>query len=432
MKKIILLYLYFFLILDLLLGFLLKYLNLSFLINPGQIIRGILLISLLIVFFFDIQKNINLTSVYSLLLICYFLIFLFILIIRFKSPLLFFNEFSHISKILFIIILIAFISKHHKYFFSKLSKIIQYNFIIFSSAIIFGYFTRVGLSTYSYIEGSSKGMFYGGNPVSILSLVFFTYYLFNLRFKTQNITYLCIALFNIHIISTKAVFVVPLITMFYLFDKFIKEKLSKKLIVVFAITPFIIIGYFLLIPKITDLYETRYSRLIERSYRVYKRRERVFNTPITAPLEMIAYRRPMAAKMQFSEIFQNPQFIFIGYGHTGQKDFWIKQKMRYHDASMDFFDMFFQYGIFGSFLVFIIIFQTVFRLGFDMQTDRDTIIVMLIFLYSFFGGHVISASTSGTMLALFVGIKHGVTENKKRWEPEILKKIKKKLSWLKN
>ena len=430
MKKIILLYLYFFLVLDLLLGFLLKYLNLSFFLNPGQIVRGILLISLLIVFFFDIQNRISPITAYLLILICFFIIFLSVLFLRFKSPLLLFEEFSHISKILFILFLIYYISKHHEYFFAKLPKIIQVNFIIFSLAIIFGYFTGAGLSTYSYIEGSSKGMFYGGNPVSILSLVYFTYYLFNLRFRLKNILFVCIALFNIHIISTKAVFVVPIIFLFYLLDRFLKERLANKAIFAFLMISIVFISYFLVVPEVVNLYENRYSKVLKRSYRVYQKRERVFEIPITAPLEMIAYRRPMAARMQFSDMFQKPQFLFLGFGHTGQRDFWIGQNMSYHDASMDFFDVIFQYGVFGGFLIFIVIFATVFNILLNLQTDRNSIIVLLLFLYSFFGGHVISAMTSGTIFALFIGIKHGEIENQKRWEPEILRKIKKKLSWL--
>lgn len=432
-KKILLLYFYSFLLLDVLMGFLLKYLNLKFFLNPGQIVRGLLLFLLLTVLFYDIQHRISKISKYLILLICFFLIFLSVLFLRFKSLPLLFEELSYISKILFILILIYYVSKHYKYFNYNLEKIIQINFLVFSFSIILGYFTQVGLATYYYMEGTSKGMFYGGNPVSILSLVFFTYYLFNFRFKIKNILFVCIGLFNIHIIGTKAVFIVPLIFLIYLYDEIIKAKISRKVVIAFTLFPIIFISYLYIKPKAIELYERRYSKSIERSYRAYLRRERLFETPITAPLEIITHRRIMAAKIQTMFVFQNPQFLLLGFGHTGQTDFWIEREKSFYDAAMDFFDVFFQYGILGSFLIFIIIFKTVFYLIKNMQSDKNSIIILIMFLYSFFAGHVISSATSGTMLALFVGIKWGAMEEFKKNDRKsaIFEWINRKFLWLK-
>jgi len=425
------LYFYTFLILDSIQGFLLKYLNLDLFLNPGQIIRGLFLILLFIVFLKDIQKRIRPISKYYILLICFFGFFLVVLFFRFFSLSRLLDESTHIFKILFILFLIYYVFKHHEYFLNKLDKIIRINFIVFSFFLILGYITHKGLTTYSYIESTSKGFFYGGNPVSILSLVFFTYYLFKFRFRIENILFVCIALFNIHIISTKAVLIVPLIFMLYLLDKFFRERLSKKVTFAFFLIPFFIASFFLVGPEIIDIYESRYSKVVERSYRTFQRRERVFESPITAPLEMIAYRRPMAAKIQFSELLEKPSFLFLGFGKTGQEDFWIKRESPYHNASMDFFDVIFQYGIFGGFLIYVVIFSTVFKILLNIQTDRNSIIVILIFLYSFFGGHVIASTTSGTMLALFIGIKYGEFEVNRKKGKHVFNRINKKFSWLK-
>jgi len=396
--------------LDTVMGFLLKYLNLKFFLNPGQIVRGLLLFLLLIVLSYDIQQRITKINIYYILLICFFIIFLFILFIRFQSFPLMFEELSYISKILFILILIYYVSKHYKYFNYYFENIIQINFFVFSFGLILGYFTQFGLQTYHYIEATSKGMFYGGNPVSILGLVFFIYYLFNFRFKIKNILFVCIALFNIHISSTKVVFVVPLIFLLYLYEKFTKAKIQRKLVMVFALFPIIFGGYLLVKPKVIDLYERRYSISIKRGYRAYLREERVFETTITAPLEMIGNRRIMTAKVQTARIFHNPEFLLLGFGRTGQ--FQYAQKLGgsysiFNDASMDFIDIFYQYGILGSLLIFIVIFKVIFYIIKNKQRDRNSIIILIIFLYSFFAGHVINATTSGTIFALFVGIKLG-------------------------
>lgn len=406
-------------------GFLLKYKKIVFFLNPGQIVRGSLLLLLLIGFFYDLQQRITWIRKYFILLICFFIVFLSILFIRFKSFSLVFEELSYINKILFILFLLYYVRKNHEYFLNNLKRIIQINFIIFSFSIIFGYFSQIGLSTYSYIEDTSKGMFYGGNPVSILGIVFFTYYLFSRHFNFKNILYTCIALFNIHIISTIAVFIVPIIILFYLYVRLIKAKFSKKVIIGFTLIPFILISYLYIAPRIIELYENRYKKVIERSYRIYLRKERVFETPITAPFEMVAYRRAMAAKTQTMFIFENPQFLLLGLGRTGQKDFWIERNSRHGDSSMDFFDVFFKYGILGSFFIFILILKPIFYIIKNRQADRVSIVILIMFLYSFFGGHVIGSATSGTMFMLFTGIKYGDIEESKSRKNKVVKIAKK-------
>jgi len=84
--------------------------------------------------------------------------------------------------------------------------------------------------------------------------------------------------------------------------------------------------------------------------------------------------------------------------------------MRYHDASLDFIDLFFQYGVLSSFLIFIIIFIPVIHIILNIQVDRNSIIDIFI---SFFEGHIISSAISGIILSLFIGIKYGEIESLK-------------------
>ena len=48
------------------------------------------------------------------------------------------------------------------------------NFFVLTINLLNGYFFGLGLEAYEH-SGSSKGMFQGGNPVSILNLVFFSF-----------------------------------------------------------------------------------------------------------------------------------------------------------------------------------------------------------------------------------------------------------------
>ena len=423
-KTIFLLYFKYYLLLDLLMGFLLKHQGLKLVVNPGQIIRGGLLFILIIIFFGDIQKKIDNIGRYYLSIICFALTFLLIYLIRVESFELILHEINYLSKILFLLLSICYVLKHHEFFSQNLDSIIFCNFVIFSSSIIICYFFKIGLSTYSYVDNTSKGFFYGGNPVSVLSLVFFIHYLFDIRFKLQNVLLFLIALFNIHAISTKAVFVMPLILLIYLFNRFKEEKYTKRIIGVVILVPFFVVSFLILKPIAVDLYENRYGKVVQRAYRSYQKNERVFESPLTAPLEMVAQRRVMAAKKQMTFLLENPGFLLFGIGHSGQVAFWAQQEAPYHDASMDVVDVLFQYGIVGTLIIFLFIFKPVFHSIIDMDTDRNSIILLLLFAYSCFGGHVITASTSGTMLALFAGIKA------KKYDD--YKLFKKRFQWLKS
>ena len=67
-----------------------------------------------------------------------------------------------------------------------------------------GYFFGFGLEAYRF-EGTSKGMFQGGNPVSILNLVFFTYFLLDGNLRKRFIPVL-FTVFSAFIIASKSVF----------------------------------------------------------------------------------------------------------------------------------------------------------------------------------------------------------------------------------
>jgi len=143
---------------------------------------------------------------------------------------------------------------------------------------------------------------------------------------------------------------------------------------------------------------------VERSYRIYERRERVTNFFLVEPFEMITYRRIFAAKEQVIESVKHPIYLMFGIGKAGQEEFWIKQGSSYHDASMDFFDIQFQYGLIGLIIISYPIMKILFSLLRNKNKDFLIISFIIMFFYSFFGGHVIESTTSGTFFGLFIGL----------------------------
>ncbi|MHA1386656.1 MAG: hypothetical protein ACTSR3_23120 [Candidatus Helarchaeota archaeon] len=151
---------------------------------------------------------------------------------------------------------------------------------------------------------------------------------------------------------------------------------------------------------------------IERSYTAYKKNERIFNFSLIEPFEMISYRRVYAAKKQITESLKHPIYFLFGIGKTGQKEFWINQNSYFHEAAMDFIDIQFQYGFIGLIIISYPIIQILFNSRKNRMSDLLIISFIIMFLYSFFGGHVIESAGSGTFFGLFIGLLY--MEKRKR------------------
>ena len=63
---------------------------------------------------------------------------------------------------------------------------------------------------------------------------------------------------------------------------------------------------------------------------------------------------------------------------------------------MDFFDFFFKYGLLGT-TIFILLLTRGLRQSIYESNVRNNVAILLFFVYSFFGGHVIDSVTSGSL-----------------------------------
>ena len=97
------------------------------------------------------------------------------------------------------------------------------------------------------------------------------------------------------------------------------------------------------------------------------------------------------------ESFNDLQTFMIGKSFAGQNLFWRERgEFWFTNASMDFFDFFFKYGLIGT-IIFLLIFSRVSFNFFLNSHIRDKVAIILFFTYSFFGGHVIDSVTSGSL-----------------------------------
>ena len=94
--------------------------------------------------------------------------------------------------------------------------------------------------------------------------------------------------------------------------------------------------------------------------------------------------------------------MMIGKSFAGQNIFWEQRgEFWFKNASMDFFDFFFKYGLIGTILFFYLLINNMMS-AMKKSITRDKVTIFLFFVYSFFGGHVIDSVTSGSLFYYYL------------------------------
>ena len=111
---------------------------------------------------------------------------------------------TYILRFQFLLFLYVFLKNRMQLSHELTKKIISINFIFFVINLSFGFLFGFGLESYRF-EGTSKGMFQGGNSASVLNLIFFSFFILNYKFRKSIIAVL-ICFFNGFIIASKSIF----------------------------------------------------------------------------------------------------------------------------------------------------------------------------------------------------------------------------------
>ena len=97
------------------------------------------------------------------------------------------------------------------------------------------------------------------------------------------------------------------------------------------------------------------------------------------------------------ESLSNSNTFLFGTSFSGQNLFWKKRgEFWFTNASMDFFDFFFKYGLLGTTIFILLLTRGLMRSLYESNV-RNNVAILLFFAYSFFGGHVIDSVTSGSL-----------------------------------
>ena len=394
LKIVIKYYLFLFLLVDSISGFVRVYLGISNpIFNIGYWVRGPILILFIFYYIYQIrEKKIFLDEILTLVLFIYFIINMFLNYVESPSSRMISENILYIFRFQFLLFLFVFIRNRMHVDESLTRKIIYINFIVFTLNLFFGYVFGLGLEAYRF-SGTTKGMFQGGNPVSILNLIFFTYFVLDNKFRKQVIP-IAITLFNGFAIASKSIFgfIIPI------FFALKRKALSVNKLVFYTLFIFLLmISFTTIIDKTVESYESRFGINIQKSINAAEKVGGLYESNIMNKIASVNFRRYASLNEQMRTSFSDIKTLFIGESLVGQNIFWEERgEFTFRHASMDFFDHFFKFGLLGLTLFIWILFLDYKKL-LQQLFKKDGIIIGLFFLYAFFGGHVIDSVTSGSL-----------------------------------
>ena len=383
-----------FLLIDSISGFVRIYLGISNpIFNIGYWTRGPILLLFIYFYLFKLfKKNLFFDELLSLIMFLFFIINAMIYFLEQASINLLVENLTYILRFQFLLFLYVFLKNRMQLSESLTKKIISINFIFFVINLSFGFLFGFGLESYRF-EGTSKGMFQGGNPVSILNLVFFTFFLLDGSLRKKIIPVL-FTIMNAFIIASKSVFgfVVPL---YFALKR--KALSPNKIIAYFVLLITLFFSFTILIDQTIELYESRFGLNIKKSISAAEKVGGLYKNQALNQIASINFRRYASLNIQMKESLTEVKTFILGKSFAGQNLFWRERgEFWFTNASMDFFDFFFKYGLIGT-IIFFLIFSRLSFNSFSNSRRRDKVAIILFFAYSFFGGHVVDSVTSGSL-----------------------------------
>tara|TARA_B100000900_G_scaffold124162_1_gene104784 strand:+ start:2224 stop:3471 length:1248 start_codon:yes stop_codon:yes gene_type:complete len=383
-----------FLLIDSISGFIRIYLEITNpIFNIGYWIRGPILFLFIYFYFFKLfKKKLFLDELLSMIMFLFFFINAIIYYLEFSSINMLVENLTYILRFQFLLFLYVFLKNRMQLSQELTKKIISINFIFFVINLSSGFLFGFGLESYRF-EGTSKGMFQGGNPVSILNLIFFTFFLLDGSLRKKIIPVL-FTIMNAFIIASKSVFgfIVPI----YFALK--RKALSlNKILAYFALLIILFFSFTILIDRTIELYESRFGLNIKKSISAAEKVGGLYKNQALNKIASINFRRYASLNIQMKESLTEPKTFILGKSFAGQNLFWRERgEFWFTNASMDFFDFFFKYGLIGTIILSLIFSRVSFNLFLNSHI-RDKVAIILFFAYSFFGGHVIDSVTSGSL-----------------------------------
>lgn len=404
-RQIVLVYLYGFLIIDLINGILLNSFGGEMPLSFGQLVRGIFTILLLFDIIASRILNNNKHIIYLLFITPVTMILYCFRDGTFKAlPL----ELVALIKPLFFLLLLNQVVQNFKYFNKHLNKIIIANLLFYSGTIILSYVLGTGINAYSTYYDANKSFFYASNTTAVIGFSFSIYFTYQLKYGFTNLFFLILALTALFISGSMIVLVYPLFLLYFLAYKIINKtfyKLITTTIMILAVVLFIT-GALNSIMFIDNALFLRYQDRALHSINYFDKHSTINITPLRW-YSYVSANRALRANTGLNNIINEPSSLAIGFGNAMRSEKVGEDYAGRTGSEMDFIDIFLDYGIIGFLLIYIPILRTIFPLIWRLSTTMNAMMIYFIFLYSSLAGHVITAPMGGALFALFLGLEYG-------------------------
>lgn len=380
-------------------------------ITLGILIRGaMLLFGIIYVIFFSKSKYKKKSCLYLFLLssflICYFL----------AKPSVIFNskylmtEITYAFKYFYVIIMLICLFNffdQYKPNMRRIFKIIQVNLFSYCFLIVLANITGTAFGTYQYGGIGNTGWFYSGNEIgTITSLLFpFLYLLVNKTDSYKVLAYIIPVVLGIEIIGTKTSMLGLLIsTIIFIIYYSIRFKNGKKK--QFFMTIIILSAILISSPNLPVIQNIK-NTIIKFEDRQKKEIDKDYSDKLVTNVlfsDRDYYKKKVDVLYKNSDVTSK----IFGLGFVNRKE--INNSNIEKLIEMDFYDIFYHYGILG-FIIYLIPFAyiSIITLKYCFKIKFKFNIKQLIFGYCFYislfvafiVGHVLGAPAVSLYLALF-------------------------------
>lgn len=371
-----------------------------------KILFMILLIFYLV--FISKSKHKKMSIIYLLVLLIYSIIYM-ASNIYFKDMSVFIYELQNlIRNIYFPICLVCLFNYYEENKFNINYKLLAEILIIYLLLILIPLITNTGFNSYAYSKVGTIGWFNSTNEISgILSILypFLLIYIFNLKNKYISIITIILTFYIYFSLGSK----VPVLSLLIIFSLYIlkyiiklfKEKLYKKISIMFMILVGVIISGIILIPK-TSFYKNIIIHLeflevheISDMLSIEKIDHFVFSSRIKF-MEKTMNNYNNASTLE--------KLVGIGYIENYGTDL-VNTKT----IEMDYYDIFFRNGIIGFIIILLPFIIMIFNILKNIKLiKRDNlnfnlfISMGLILILSLFSGHILVSPSVSIFVIIIV------------------------------
>lgn len=404
-SKLILIFLIFQPIIDVMTAFSINYFKLSF--TFGMVVRFLfLLFCLCYIFFMNKEKNKKIIYIYFAMLILYSVLFVTNIYFNEGRSFIFFNI-SNLLKVIYIPVVLIFFYLSYKEkklnidcsYFGKIYLI--YLFFIFVPNIL-----GIGFNAYEVTKKGSIGFFYTANEVSaIISILmpFYLCYVKNMSNKLFKVILFLIFLYVLFSIGTKSPLlslgIILICYLFITFGKLYKKKDYKKISCIFCLLVVFLLCFIIIIPQ------TNFYKNIDMHLK-YLKVDSIDDMTKPKIIDRFIFSERLTFLSSTNDIYKNKNIIskLFGIGYTNNG-------LEMKTIEMDYVDIFYHHGIVGfiiTLLPYIILVFYIVRDYVFYKKKKDTKIYLLSFILSiilaFFTGHVLLSSGVFIFVALVMNM----------------------------